>query len=337
MDLVPTEHNDTSKSAKYEYGYVFPATCHNPRKLNDLTHIPVESESQEIASTGSPGERQTPELKGWDKLETAQSWSMIDLDHDSDLHPGLKALGLIARAIASNNSNSNSNATTTYPNPLFPWLDDIYSMLPEPSKEEKFLRLAFPIVLLECDRSPGFPKFRKLVAEYESTICEGLKVRADKYREKTGQQCEEPKGKNQTMDEEISQDRVGRLLVAAGNILLLIYHESLMKSRQELNDLKASLSKIPQEMKKLQEESDSKYDTEQLNTDKRADKWDEAVSHQIEQEMKRLNEASERVEQEIKLNRAKQKALLENLTVVSNTVPSLSSPLLRVHSYRVVI
>lgn len=255
---------------------------------------------------------------------------MIDLDHDSDLHPGLKALGLIARAIAGNNVNSNSNATTTYPNPLFPWLDDIYSMLPEPSKEEKFLRLAFPIVLLECDRSPGFPKFRKLVAEYESTICEGLKVRADKYREKTGQQCEEPKGKNQSMDEEIAQDRVGRLLVAAGNILLLIYHESLMKSRQELNDLKASLSKIPQEMKKLQEESDSKYDTEQLNTDKRADKWDEAVSHQIEQEMKRLNEASERVEQEIKLNRAKQKALLENLTVVSNTdfLPSLlvSSP-----------
>lgn len=78
------------------------------------------------------------------------------------------------------------------------------------------------------------------------------------------------------------------------------------------------------------ESSDSKYDTEQLNTDKRADKWDEAVSHQIEQEMKRLNEASERVEQEIKLNRAKQKALLENLTVVSNTdfLPSLlvSSP-----------
>lgn len=212
-------------------------------------------------STGSPGEGQTPELTDWDELETtSQSWSIIDSDHDSDLHPGLKALSRAASAKGSNSFNSNSNATTTYPNPFFAILGfDIYSMLPEPTEEDKFYWYACPILLRECDRSPGLPKFRKLVVEYESTICEGLKVRADKYREeKTGQQCEEPEGENQSMDEEIAQDHVGQYLVAGGTNLASIYNDKLMKSYQERNDLKVSLSEIPQKIKKLREEYNSK-------------------------------------------------------------------------------
>lgn len=330
-------------------------------------------------STESPGECQTPESMDWDELESA-SRSTIDSDHESsrfspvgnppgDEHesttglvgsiprPGLEASSA-ASAIGSNNLNPNRNVTTTDPYPFFAELDrivsKILSRLPERSEEEKFFWLALPIMLEECDRNPNFPNFGKLAIEYECLICERLKVRADKYRGKTGQQSEKPEGENQSMDEEIAHDDVGMLLVSAGNILLDIYHEDLRKSLQECNNLEAALSKIYPEindleaplsrfyqenLEKVQEECDSKYDTEQLlNTSKRTKKLVEVI-RQLRQEMKRLIETEKRVKQELHLNHAKFMALQDNLAVVSNTdsSPSLSSLLLQVHSYRVLI